>query len=454
MSKQYQPPKYEPLDISQFQQQQQQQSPPQQQSFTTQNNNYNNQERSIQTPKYEPLDISQFQQPPTQQYQPSQQAQQPPQPQHPQQSNFNYQSSQQNKSSQPPKYEPVNFLPQRPNQFELPPGIRDNNYNNDYKTSKDFEYRDSINEKVNDLKFSLPTQSKAQHYFDQSLIDNNPRYMNFNKNDINQSKRDSRDGMNNKMDGFMFQQFNNNNNNVSFFSNQPQNTHQNQNQTQQQYHNNIPSTNTNFMTNLPSNFNNVFQQTSRINNKDLNNERMQTISSLPRALNQPMQLIDNRIASSSFTASYQDQYKPFSPNMDPTIYNKQFNNYQQQNQQNQQHNQSNQTMVLQDEAFLRKNESSRSNNKDTYNQRMQYLIPLPRTAAIPITTSDYNKSIQQNIQLMANSKNYKQSDMDTRHEVAEHRKQEWERMSNNINLFGNPNKIIVDLHRPMDTRQY
>jgi lipid II:glycine glycyltransferase (peptidoglycan interpeptide bridge formation enzyme) len=84
---------------------------------------------------------------------------------------------------------------------------------------------------------------------------------------------------------------------------------------------------------------------------------------------------------------------------------------------------------------------------------MQNLMPLPRTAAIPITTSDYNKSIRQNIQLMENGRNYKQSDMNNRQEMSEQKKKEWERMSNNIKLFGNQNKIVVDFNRPQDTRQ-
>jgi hypothetical protein len=381
------------------------------------------------------LDISQFQQPPQPQPQPPQTPlQSPPQQQQryekpsdiPQFQNYQPQQVQQKQQLQPQqqRYEPVNLYSQKPNNFEFPSGIRGNK-----KEDKDNQYRDSINEKVNNLKLTLPNQERAQHIFDQSLIDNNPRYMNMNTNNQEiQSRKDNRDGINNKMDGFMFQQFNQLNMNSS--------------------HTPSPSTNTysqpsnNFIAELPSNFNNVFQQTSRINNRDLNNERMQTISSLPRALNQPNQMLDNRVASASFKASYQDQYKPFNSNMDPSMYN--FNNHQ---------NQVNQTMVLQDEGLFRKNESSRVNNKDTYNERMQNLMPLPRTAAIPITTSDYNKSIRQNIQLMENGRNYKQSDMNNRQEMSEQKKKEWERMSNNIKLFGNQNKIVVDFNRPQDTRQ-
>jgi hypothetical protein len=420
MSGQYQPPKYEPLDISQFQQsqppQQQQQPPPQQ---------YQQQNNSVKVPKYEPLDISQFQQ-----SQPPQQPQEPQQQRYekpldiPQFQNYQPQQVQQKQQLQPQqqRYEPVNFFPQKPNNFEFPSGIRGNK-----KENKDNQYRDSINEKVNNLKLSLPNQERAQHIFDQSLIDNNPRYMNMNIQEL-QSRKDNRDGINNKMDGFMFQQFNQLNMNSSY-------TPSSNSQSYQE-----PSNN--FVANLPSNFNNVFQQTSRINNRDLNNERMNTIASLPRALNQPNQMLDNRVAAASFKASYQDQYKPFSSNMDPSMYN--FNN---------QPNRMNQSIVLQDEGLLRKNESSRVNNKDTYNERMQNLMPLPRTAAIPITTSDYNKSIKQNIQLMENGRNYKHSDMDNRQEMAEQKKKEWERMSNNIKLFGNQNKIVVDFNRPQDTRQ-
>ena len=54
---------------------------------------------------------------------------------------------------------------------------------------------------------------------------------------------------------------------------------------------------------------------------------------------------------------------------------------------------------------------------------------------------------------MENGRNYKQSDMNKRQEMAELKKKEWERMSNNIKLFGNTNKIVVDFNRPQDTRQ-
>ena len=90
---------------------------------------------------------------------------------------------------------------------------RNSNYNN--TSEKDVEYRDTINEKVNNLKFSHPSQGTAKHFFDDSFINNNPQYYNINgesnSNNINNnlSRKDSRDVMNNKMDDLKFQRFEN-----------------------------------------------------------------------------------------------------------------------------------------------------------------------------------------------------------------------------------------------------
>jgi hypothetical protein len=84
--------------------------------------------------------------------------------------------------------------------------------------NKEEEFRDDINERVSNMKLSLPNQNRAQHYFDMSLIQNNPQYMatNYNSNqerdtpsDVNYTRKDNRDGMNNRMDTLMFQSLKN-----------------------------------------------------------------------------------------------------------------------------------------------------------------------------------------------------------------------------------------------------
>ena len=201
------------------------------------------------------------------------------------------------------------------------------------------------------------------------------------------------------------------------------------------------------MTNLPSNFNNVFQQTSRINNKDLNNERMQSLSTLPRALHQPMKMIDEQPAYISFKSSYEDQYKSYNQNQSPFRIETNTNiNYNNQHQSYQ---------FLPDENLLRRNESSRENYKDSHNKRLSELSPLARTCAIP--TTDYTKSIQQNNQLLNQNRNFKINDTQNRKEAAEIKTKEWRSTSNHINNpIHNPIKtpqLIIQTDRPIDTRQ-
>ena len=315
------------------------------------------------------------------------------------------------------------------------------------KSDKDLEFRDDINEKVNNLKFSLPTQSKAQHFFDSSIVENNPQYLKIN-NDV--SRRDGREGMNNRMDTLMFQQFQ-----QPHQQQQSQQPHTQQHPPQQspqqqpsQYNN--PNQQENFITQLPNNFNNVFQQTNRVTNRDANNERMQTFTSLPRALHQPTQMVDARPMLSPYVSSYQDSYRPFSQNQSPNQTQNQ-NQYQTNNQANYEtyYNPS----ILDNESLLRKNESGRNNYKDAHNTRLQELSPLSRTCALPATSKDYTKSIQQSNILFDDVKAFKRNDMENRQEVAEQRKQEWQRMSKNLIHVGAPPTLVVKNERPIDTRQ-
>ena len=333
---------------------------------------------------------------------------------------------------------------------------RNSNYNN--TSEKDVEYRDTINEKVNNLKFSHPSQSTAKHFFDDSFINNNPQYYNINgesnSNNINNniSRKDSRDGMNNKMDDLKFQKFENQDipssikvreNERSFqdppsFFNSSQNYQQHQNNQQNQ---NI---------------------SNRFSNKDLNNERMQSLATLPRALHQPMKMINEQPAYVSFKSSFEDQYKSYNQTQSPSRFetntNINFNtqnNFSNNNNQQQQNQQS--QHFLPDENLLRRNESSRENYKDSHNKRLSELSPLARTCAIP--TTDYTKSIQQNTQMLNQNRNSRITDTENRKEAADIKTKEWRSMANHININNsiyNPiqtPKLIIQTDRPIDTRQ-
>ena len=324
---------------------------------------------------------------------------------------------------------------------------RNSNYNNYNNTSeKDVEYRDTINEKVNNIKFSHPSQGTAKHFFDDSFINNNPQYYNINgesnSNNINNniSRKDSRDGMNNKMDDLKFQRFENQDipssirvrenersfqDPQSFFNySQQQNNQQNNQQNQ-----NI---------------------SNRFSNKDLNNERMQSLSTLPRALHQPMKMINEQPAYVSFKSSYEDQYKSYTQNQSNPRF--ETNNQQQNNNYN---NNQQQQQFLPDENLLRRNESSRENYKDSHNKRLADLSPLARTCAIP--TTDYTQSIQQNNQLLNQNRNFKITDTENRKEAADIKTKEWRAIANHINNpIHNPvqtPKLIIQTDRPIDTRQ-
>ncbi len=329
------------------------------------------------------------------------------------------------------------FLPQQ--QYNQKPDKYDSNDNN----NNEKEFRDDINEKVNNLKFSLPTQTKAQHFFDSTIIENNPQYI---KTNDDLSRRDCRDGMNNRMDFLMFQQFQQPQNSQQQYQQQPQQPQQPQKIYQQQKYQ--PNNQSEFTNQLPNNFNNFFQQTNRVTNRDSNNERIQEFTSLPRALNQPTQMIDTRPILSQYKSSYQDSYKVVNQYQEPTQYQNQY-----QNNDSAKYEQYYNSNVLNNESFLRKNESGRNNYKDAHNTRLQELSPLSRTCALPATTTDYTKSVQQSNTLFDDVKTFRKNDMENRQELAEQRKQEWQRMSNNLIHVGKPPAVVVNNNRPLDTRQ-
>ena len=309
--------------------------------------------------------------------------------------------------------------------------------NQSRKNDMDIEYRDTINEKVSNMKLSLPNQQRAQHTLDMNIIDNNPQFLSHistqkqNIESMNYTRKDNRDGMNNKMDSLMFQQFSN-------IQSTPHHQYQNQSQPQQ------------------------YDQTqkNRFNDRDIQNERMQNMYSLPRALYQPTQFVNNPHLS-TYKNSYENQYKsydvsstiPLTQQILPTP--PPLSNYHQNNNNN--HNNNNNTQDF-FSIMPNINESSRVNYKDTHNERMQGLTPLARTCAIPNT--DYTKSIQQqNTMMMPSSSssipintNGRQSKNMKSENSINNKTTEWF-MSNNLNPIGPPVKSILRDNRPVDTRQ-
>ncbi len=295
---------------------------------------------------------------------------------------------------------------------------RDHNFK---PKENDIEFRDTINEKVNNLKFARPHQEKAQHFYDQNLIQNNPQYLNQEKKGEHVIRRDNRDNFNNRMDSFQFQRFGD----IEIPSSIRVN--------EQHYQ--------------TSNNNNAKPITPKINNRELNNERMQGMFSLPRTLSQPTN-------SLGFDRNnYQDQYTNFNQNNNVS---RQFDQiYQNNNQQNQPQNYYNQYYIqppnagLIDESILRKNESDRTNFKDSHNERLQSLSPLARTCAIPITTEDYNKSIQENSSLIVQGRNALNQNTDRKKDISSMQTSQWYQQNNTMQ----PPKVVIDTMRPMDTRQ-
>jgi hypothetical protein len=336
----------------------------------------------------------------------------------------NYPSSQQNPQHQ-------QYQQQQP-QYKI---------NQGKKNDMDLEYRDTINEKVSNMKLSLPNQQRAQHMLDMNIIDNNPQFLSQidiqkqNRESLNYTRKDNRDGMNNKMDSLMFQQFN-----------------QHQHQQQQQQQNQTANT---YQYQSQSEINHTYDQTqkNRFNDRDIQNERMQNMTSLPRALYQPTQILNNPHLS-TYKNSYENQYKSYDVSSTIPLTQQIFPQQQPHSismlQQNQQQSQDFFSVMP------NTNQSSRVNYKDTHNERMQGLMPLPRTCAIPNT--DYTKSIQQQIIPSASSSDGLEFNKNTktkndRGNTINNKTNEWF-MSNNLNPLGPPPKSILRDNRPVDTRQY
>ncbi len=266
-------------------------------------------------------------------------------------------------------YQNMNSNNNQHNNTNMNPNMNMNpNYKSKKSDNNDLEFRDTINDKLNNMHLSLPTQQRATHTLDMSFITNNPQYqsqVNTQKNNmdfLNASRKDIRDGMNNKMDNIMFQRFEHPEIPSSVKVVDQDYSYSNQNQQ-----------------NLPFN-----QQNMRTNSRDEHNSRMQEFSSLPRALYQPTKHINNPHLS-GYQNSYDNQYRSYSPmssNPDIIIQHPERNNN------------NNNDLPMTMNYLPNTNESARMNYKETHNERLQSLSPLARTCAIP--NSDYTKSIEQN----------------------------------------------------------
>jgi hypothetical protein len=188
-----------------------------------------------------------------------------------------------------------------------------------------------------------------------------------------------------------------------------------------------------FLATLPTPFNNVFHQTNRINNRDRQNQRMQTFSSLPKTTNQPNDVINDRTPASTYILSNQSKYYQ-SGDPDQEVYLG---------------NVGKSTGGYMKGTF----QNSRINNKETHNERLQNLTPLACTSATPVSTFDYVGSVNKNNQIRYDSREYKSQDMFERQSLADQRKTEWERMSSNINQLTGKHNLVVNDIRPIDTRQ-
>ena len=342
---------------------------------------------------------------------------------------------------------------QNPNYIPRNTDNNNNTRNNNKRNDNDIEYRDTINEKLNNLHLSLPTQQKATHTLDMNFITNNPQYqsqLNIQKTNLdflNSSRKDIRDGMNNKMDNIMFQRFENpdipssvkvTEQQQSYFNQQPQNQNQNQNQ----------------------------NQTGKFNSRDEHNSRMQEFSSLPRALYQPTKHINNPHLS-GYQNSYDNQYRAYSPmssNPDFIIQHPERNNNN--------NNNNNNDLPMTMNYLPNTNESARMNFKETHNERLQSLSPLARTCAIP--NSDYTKSIEQNItqqnlgritkdQNNINHNNSQKTNVNqysniipqlnnNRNKNINNSQNNWY-LNNNLTQIGPPPSVFNNSFRPTNTRE-
>ena len=353
----------------------------------------------------------------------------------------------------------------------------------------DLEFRDKINNRVNDHFFSQPEHGReARHYYDSSLISQNPQYNNTHNSDDNLYRRDNREGMNVKLDSLMFQSFHQpsvptdirvsnpqenpmsrtqrmqpafdhtrfgrsshdlgreNRPSYTEASLNPQMVPHYPSQIEPDHSSATPRRNqdpNSFLAPLPSAFNNVFHQTNRVSNRDRQNQRMQEFSSLPRTLNQPTNFVNDRPPAMPYKLSYESTY------------------YQTGNQTGN----SNQSGNQPQHAYLGNvgrstggympgtYQNSRVNYKDTHNERLQSLMPLARASATPVCTLDYATSINQNNQIRDESRTFREQDIQDRQFVADQRKAEWERMSSNITQLGGTPDLVVNTLRPVDTRQ-
>ena len=325
--------------------------------------------------------------------------------------------------------------------------------------NKEEEFRDDINERVSNMKLSLPNQNRAQHYFDMSLIQNNPQYMatNYNSNqerdtpsDVNYTRKDNRDGMNNRMDTLMFQSLKNPEIPQSIRVNEQ---HYNQYNTNKQNNYDYSNDYHNYQRPQTHQTPQLNYQTNRKANKDTNNERMQNFCSLPKSLHNPMMSPPTFMTPmDSFRSSYNDQYKDYSTYSKVPDYQSQNNNPD--NVFNQYHPNSSNNPIF--GSLPKTNESSRVNYKDANNERMQSLLPLPRTAALPATTSDYKTSIQQNNSLLTQERNAFQQNYENKQQARNHQPNQmsgdWGRMANNFQQFGHQSPVVIDGIRPVDTR--
>lgn len=289
------------------------------------------------------------------------------------------------------------------------------NTNND---EVDLEFRDKINDRVSNMRLSRPYQSSANHYFDTSIISDNPQYINQNLDHDNMYRKDNRDGMNSRLDSLMFQNFQENPKSNQY--SQPRFQENNNMQVQEP----IPSEQ-NFLSELPNPFNNTFHQTSRVSNRDLHNERIQQLTSLPRTLNQPtsqISHINDRSPSSPYRVSYESQYYQNGRGEGTYLGN----------------------VGRSTGGYLPGTfQNSRDNYKDQHNERLQNLEPLARTCATPLSTTDYTKSVIMNQNQFVNTRDQQSS----RQQQIQPSSRQW---NQNVNA---QMPLSVDTHRPVDTRQ-
>ena len=325
-----------------------------------------------------------------------------------------------------------------------------NNHNNQSSFSNlsaDFEYRDTINDKLSNMFLALPAQQKAVHNLDMGFINNNPQFQyqsnmqqqnnDFISNNPNITRKDTREGMNNKM----FERFET----PSTFNNKPlqanqffnphlssyQNSYENQYKLSESV--NFGNKDTFYNTPNPNQHQNQYQHQNYYQNQ--NEFSNYTSSHKPNRLSGTM-------ASTNFI-------------LDTSVHQMHPEN-------------NNNNSFLPAVNFLpNTNESDRMNYKEMHNERLQSLMPLARTCAIPTPNANYTKSIEQHISSCNINVN---QDKNTKHRFPGYNnmgsnmgmgndnsnnnnmfQNNWY-LSNNINSIGPPPKAIVKENRPYNTR--